>query len=144
MEDSYCWTATAVAKENQIRSEEVMSDDISSSNLISDDISISHSHMMENENMGNNEMLTDDEVDEDEKTQTNEEDITNMMVDNVKVEEINAFDITTNLNVLAKNLCNEEEFRSINHSEPIHIFLKLKPLNEKELSLQNNQVTIFY
>lgn len=53
-------------------------------------------------------------------------------------------DSTTNindLNLLKKNLANEEEFRSINQSEPIHIFLKLKPLTDKESTAQNNQVS---
>lgn len=52
-------------------------------------------------------------------------------------EELNA---TTSINDLKKNLYNEEEFRSINHSEPIHIFLKLKPLSDSELAKQNHQV----
>jgi hypothetical protein len=48
---------------------------------------------------------------------------------------------TTNINDLKKNLyTEEEEFRSINHTEPIHIFLKIKPLSEHELRQQNEQV----
>ena len=39
-----------------------------------------------------------------------------------------------------KNLINEEEFRFINHSEPIHIFLKVKPLTIQEIAKQKNQV----
>ncbi|RNA07330.1 kinesin KIF20B isoform X1 [Brachionus plicatilis] len=45
---------------------------------------------------------------------------------------------TTSIHDLKKNLYNEEEFRSINHSEPIHIFLKLKPLTDQEMAKQNN------
>lgn len=52
--------------------------------------------------------------------------------------------MTTNINDLKKNLyTEEEEFRSINHTEPIHIFLKIKPLTDNELRHQNDQV-IFY
>ena len=51
-------------------------------------------------------------------------------------------DTTTDINDLKKNLFTEEEFRSVNHSEPIHIFLKLKPLSIMDLSKQNNQ--LFY
>lgn len=47
---------------------------------------------------------------------------------------------TTSIYDIKKNLCNEEEFRSINHLEPIHIFLKLKPLSEQEMAKQNNAV----
>ena len=39
-----------------------------------------------------------------------------------------------------KNLINEEEFRFINHSEPIHIFLKVKPLTIQEIAKQKGQV----
>ena len=39
-----------------------------------------------------------------------------------------------------KRLFNEEEFRSINQAEPIHIFLKLKPLDDSEMKKQNFQV----
>lgn len=47
------------------------------------------------------------------------------------------------VDTVKKNLFyEEEEFRSINQSEPIHIFLKLKPLDEAEMIKQNNQVTI--
>ncbi len=49
--------------------------------------------------------------------------------------------LNTTIEELKKNLYNnEEEFRCINHSEPIHIFLKLKPLTQQELLKQNNQV----
>ena len=41
---------------------------------------------------------------------------------------------------LKKNLCKEEEeFRSINHSEPIHIFLKLKPFSKEDLITKQDQ-----
>lgn len=52
--------------------------------------------------------------------------------------------VTTNIHDLKKNLCNEEEFRSINHSEPIHIFLKLKPLTDQEMAKQNNLVSLYF
>ena len=47
------------------------------------------------------------------------------------------------IKALKKNLNNEEEFRSINHSEPIHIFLKIKPLSFQESAKQKNEVFIF-
>jgi kinesin family member 20 len=47
-------------------------------------------------------------------------------------------DNTKEIDNIKKNLCMEEEFRSINHSEQIHIFLKLKPLSESEQSRQTN------
>jgi hypothetical protein len=51
--------------------------------------------------------------------------------------------LNTTIEELKKNLYNnEEEFRCINHSEPIHIFLKLKPLTQQELLKQNNQVQL--
>jgi hypothetical protein len=50
---------------------------------------------------------------------------------------------TVGLNELKKNLCNEEEFRSINHQEPIHIFLKLKPITDQESKAQNHMVKNF-
>jgi hypothetical protein len=43
-----------------------------------------------------------------------------------------------------KRLFNEEEFRSINQAEPIHIFLKLKPLDDSEMKKQNFQVYNHY
>ena len=49
---------------------------------------------------------------------------------------------TTNIHDLKKNLANEEEFSSINHSEPIHIFLKMKPLSAQEQQKQQDQVTL--
>ena len=61
-------------------------------------------------------------------------DKTEMNTDNMTL------NVTTNIHDLKKNLCNEEEFRSINHSEPIHIFLKLKPLSDAEMAKQNNIV----
>ena len=45
----------------------------------------------------------------------------------------------TDLEMLKKNLANEEEFRSINHTEPIHIFLKIKPLSGDEQVRQNGE-----
>jgi hypothetical protein len=51
--------------------------------------------------------------------------------------------LNTTIEELKKNLYNnEEEFRCINHSEPIHIFLKLKPLTPQEMLKQNNQVNL--
>ena len=41
---------------------------------------------------------------------------------------------------LKKNLFTEEEFASLNHSEPIHIFLKIKPLSVPELHKQGNEL----
>jgi kinesin family protein 20 len=38
-----------------------------------------------------------------------------------------------------KNLCKEEEFRSINHSERLHIFLKLKPFSEEDEIAQQDK-----
>ena len=49
-------------------------------------------------------------------------------------------DATTDIDDVKKNLFTEEEFRSLNHSEPIHIFLKLKPLSVTELLKQNNEL----
>jgi kinesin family protein 20 len=40
---------------------------------------------------------------------------------------------------LKKNLCDEEEFRGINHTEPIHIFLKLKPFTQEDLASNQDQ-----
>jgi hypothetical protein len=40
---------------------------------------------------------------------------------------------------MTMNLCDEEEFRGINHTEPIHIFLKLKPFTEEDLASNQNQ-----
>ena len=48
----------------------------------------------------------------------------------------------TDLNTLKKNLYNEEEFRSINHSEPIHVFLKIKPLSIQEIIKQKDEVIL--
>ena len=39
---------------------------------------------------------------------------------------------------LIKNLIFEEEFRPIDHSEKIHIFLKMKPLTQQEMQNQPN------
>ena len=50
--------------------------------------------------------------------------------------------LNTDLNTLKKNLYNEEEFRSINHSEPIHIFLKIKPLSIQEIIKQKDEVIL--
>lgn len=47
---------------------------------------------------------------------------------------------STSFEQVKKSLFYEEEFRSINQSEPIHIFLKLKPVEEAEMKKQNNQV----
>ena len=55
---------------------------------------------------------------------------------------INLFSVMLLLTIkaLKKNLNNEEEFRSINHSEPIHIFLKIKPLSFQESAKQKDKV----
>ena len=50
--------------------------------------------------------------------------------------------IPSDINTLKKNLYNEEEFRSINHSEPIHIFLKIKPLSIQEIVKQKDEVIV--
>ena len=52
--------------------------------------------------------------------------------------------LNTTIEELKKNLSHEEEFRSINHSEPIHIFLKLKPLSHQELLKQDSKVIICF
>ena len=41
---------------------------------------------------------------------------------------------------LKKNLFTEEEFASLNHSEPIHIFLKIKPLSDTDMLKQGNEL----
>jgi hypothetical protein len=41
---------------------------------------------------------------------------------------------------LKKKLLDEEEFRHIDHKEPIHIFLKIKPLSFQEVSKQGDVV----
>jgi hypothetical protein len=56
----------------------------------------------------------------------------------------NTMNITTNIHDLKRNLINEEEFRSINHLEPIHIFLKIKPLTKEEMLKQHDQVIYKY
>ncbi len=50
--------------------------------------------------------------------------------------------LNTDFHTLKKNLYNEEEFRSINHGEPIHIFLKIKPLSIQEIIKQKDEVKI--
>ncbi len=64
----------------------------------------------------------------------------NNIKDNPQANEFNQT-VNTSFEDLKKNLNNEEEFRCINHSEPIHIFLKLKPLTQQEMS---NQQVIFF
>lgn len=49
-------------------------------------------------------------------------------------------EVTTSVDEVKKSLFYEEEFRTINQAEPIHIFLKLKPVEEAEMKKQNNQV----
>ncbi len=85
-----------------------------------------------------------------DKTQTNEDnnlllnDASHLGMVPVDKAEVDAtLNTTTNINDLKKNLANEEEFRSINHQEPIHIFLKLKPLDEQETHMQKNMVSTF-
>lgn len=80
---------------------------------------------------------TQDECENSETSHSSSSDKTNESKNGELVESFNG---TTNIHDLKKNLCNEEEFRSINHSEPIHIFLKLKPLSDHEKALQNNTV----
>lgn len=47
----------------------------------------------------------------------------------------------TDISDLKKNLAHEEEFTTINHTEPIHVFLKLKPLSTQEMLKQLDQVS---
>jgi hypothetical protein len=61
------------------------------------------------------------------------------VVSNKKTED-ETMDDDNGIQELKKCLFDTEEFRSINYSEPIHIFLKLKPLDLKEKLKQNNQV----
>ena len=49
-------------------------------------------------------------------------------------------EVTTSVDEVKKSLFYEEEFRTINQAEPIHIFLKLKPVEEADMKKQNNQV----
>lgn len=80
---------------------------------------------------------TQDECQNSESSLSSSSDKTNESKNDQLAESFNG---TTNIHDLKKNLCNEEEFRSINHSEPIHIFLKLKPLTDQEMARQNNTV----
>jgi len=48
-------------------------------------------------------------------------------------------DETQPIEVLKKNLADEEEFRPVDHKEPIHIFLKVKPLTGAEARAQADQ-----
>ena len=45
---------------------------------------------------------------------------------------------------LKKNLGNEEEFQLVDHLEPIHIFLKIKPLTIQEINKQQDVVILFF
>ena len=57
----------------------------------------------------------------------------------------NNLTINTHASSIKKNLYKEEEFLSINHSEPIHIFLKLKPFSEEDqLSNQDQKCYIVH
>lgn len=80
----------------------------------------------------------DEELERDIKMLDNTTDATvNLIDDNVTM------NVTTNIHDLKKNLANEEEFSSINHTEPIHIFLKIKPLSQQEQHIQLDQVKLF-
>ncbi len=54
----------------------------------------------------------------------------------------NDLTINTTIDVIKKDLSKEEEFRSINHAEPIHIFLKLKPLSTQEALKEQSVVSL--
>lgn len=43
---------------------------------------------------------------------------------------------TQPIEIIKKNLAEEEEFRLVDHKEPIHIFLKVKPLSALETNKQ--------
>ena len=47
------------------------------------------------------------------------------------------------IDALKKKLVDEEEFRLIDHKEPIHIFLKIKPLSFQEQAKQKDNVNTF-
>jgi hypothetical protein len=49
------------------------------------------------------------------------------------------FDETQPIEVLKKNLAYEEEFRPVDHKEPIHISLKVEPLTGAEARAQADQ-----
>jgi len=53
-------------------------------------------------------------------------------------------DETQSIEVLKKNLAEEEEFRPVDHKEPIHIFLKVKPLTTAETRFQGEQILYDY
>ena len=80
--------------------------------------------------------------DKDKSTESGEED--EPMVDETFEEDDDGFNHTGAFKDdnqdqnLIKNLINEEEFRPINHSEQIHIFLKMKPLTQQEMQKQLN------
>jgi hypothetical protein len=63
------------------------------------------------------------------------------IIENTKMEDETTIEDVISLK---KNLLNEEEFSHVNHSEPIHIFLKVKPLSVQELAKQKDEVTFSF
>ena len=82
--------------------------------------------------------------DEDSNSDTNSnssgENISGQTVAHIPTSSDGAISMLDTTVELKKNLFTEDEFRSLNHSEPIHIFLKIKPLSVSELLKQSNEL----
>ena len=85
------------------------------------------------------------EIDEDSRSNSSSDQDDAINADDAHAQGIDPIDMTwnskTDIHDLKKNLVHEEEFTTINHTEPIHVFLKLKPLSTQEMLKQCDQVS---